>query len=107
MKTAELKTLQRLGTSLLIGSVLVGCNLAAEAADKKSTRPETLLPEVSSSSGLLSPGNLRTSGNQIVNSTGRPQRLACAGYNEHSKDLAGDLSGKQLDISSQLRCGSP
>ena len=31
--------------------------------------------------GLLSPGPLFTRGNQIVDSAGRPQRLACVGWN--------------------------
>jgi endoglucanase len=43
--------------------------------------------------GLLSPGFLSTSGNQIVDASGNPQRLACAGYNEPSSDIPGDLAG--------------
>lgn len=42
---------------------------------------------------LLSPGFLSTSGNQIVDSGGRPQRIACAGYNEPSPEIAADLAG--------------
>jgi aryl-phospho-beta-D-glucosidase BglC (GH1 family) len=42
---------------------------------------------------LLSQGFLSTSGNQIIDSSGQPQRLACAGYNEPSKDIPRDLAG--------------
>jgi endoglucanase len=43
--------------------------------------------------GLLSPGFLSTSGNQIVDAPGRPQRLACVGYNEPGSHIPGDLAG--------------
>jgi Cellulase (glycosyl hydrolase family 5) len=43
--------------------------------------------------GLLSPGFLSTSGSQIVDSSGRPQRLACVGYNEPGSHIPGDPAG--------------
>jgi aryl-phospho-beta-D-glucosidase BglC (GH1 family) len=42
---------------------------------------------------LLSSGFLSISSNQIVDSSGKPQRLACAGYNEPSKNIPDDLAG--------------
>lgn len=42
---------------------------------------------------LLSPGFLSTRGNQIIDDAGRPQRLACVGYNEPSHDIARDAAG--------------
>ena len=44
--------------------------------------------------GLLLPkGWLSTRGAQIVDEQGNPVRLACAGYNEPSPDIPGDLAG--------------
>jgi len=93
MKTAQIKTIRRIRTFLLLGSALVGCMETASAATREtspSSQPSTVQ---SSTGGLLSPGFLSTSGNQIVDSTGHPQRLACVGYNEPSKDIVGDVAG--------------
>lgn len=94
MKTAQIKTIRRIRIFLLLGSALVGCMATAFAATRK-TSPSSHRANVQSSTGggLLSPGFLSTSANQIVDSTGRPQRLACAGYNEPSKDIVGDVTG--------------
>ena len=79
---------------LLLGSASVGCMATAFAATPK-TAPSSHPANVQSSTGggLLSPGFLSTTANQIVDSTGRPQRLACVGYNEPSKDIVGDVTG--------------
>jgi hypothetical protein len=93
MKTEQVKMIQHVRMSLLLGSALVGCVATATAATQQTASPAHPSPVVSSTGGLLSPGFLSTSGNQIVDSTGRPQRLACVGYNEPSKDIVGDVAG--------------
>jgi endoglucanase len=80
-------------TLLLLGSALLACLTTARAATPKAKRATQPTDVRSSTGGLLSPGFLSTSGNQIVDASGRPQRLACVGYNEPSKDIAGDLAG--------------
>lgn len=92
MKTAQINTIWNIQKFLLLGSMLVGC-LATAAAAQKSAPAPLANPVVTSTGGLLSPGFLSTSGNQIVDSTGRSQRLACVGYNEPSKDIVGDVAG--------------
>lgn len=92
--TAVRKTRTRF---LLIG-LLVACAAASGSTRRQPQPAATFSMQVSSadtslSDGLLSPGFLSTSGNQIVDASGHPQRLACAGYNEPSKDTAGDLAG--------------
>jgi endoglucanase len=88
-----MKTIRRIRTFLLLGGAVVGCMSVAGAATTKTVLPQTSSPVVSSAGGLLSPGFLSTSGAQIVDSTGRPQRLTCVGYNEPSKDIVGDVAG--------------
>ena len=93
MKTTQMRTVRRVGTFLFLGSVLVGCVATAGAATQKAASTSEPAPIVTSTGGLLSPGFLSTSGNQIVDSTGRPQRMACVGYNEPGKDIVGDVAG--------------
>ena len=93
MKTTQMRTVRRVGTFLFLGSVVVGCVATAEAATQKTASPSEPAPVLTSTAGLLSPGFLSTSGNQIVDSTGHPQRLACVGYNEPGKDIVGDVAG--------------
>jgi aryl-phospho-beta-D-glucosidase BglC (GH1 family) len=64
-------------------------------APATTATPDASAPQGASApyGGLLSLGFLSTSGNQIVDSKGIPQRLACAGYNEPSHDIPGDLAG--------------
>lgn len=93
MKTEQIEMIQHIRMSLLLGSVLVGCAATVGAAIQKTTPTVLSNPIVSSTGGLLSPGFLSASGNQIVDSTGYPQRLACVGYNEPSKDIVGDVAG--------------
>lgn len=72
-------------TKAAAGATVKSAKTAAPAkAFNVKTAPQT---------GLLSPGFLSTSGNQIVDSAGKPQRLACAGYNEPGPDIAADLAG--------------
>ena len=86
-------TIWRIRMFLLLGSALVGCMATAFAATRKTSPSSHPATVQSPTGGLLSPGFLSTSGNQIVDSTGRPQRLACVGYNEPSKDIVGDVTG--------------
>lgn len=78
---------------MLLGGALLGCLTTAGAATNKISpgAQPSLVP--SSTGGLLSPGFLSTFGNQIVDSNRMPQRLACVGYNEPSKDIVGDVAG--------------
>jgi endoglucanase len=78
-------------------SALVACT-AAEGMTGKSAMPAAnpgleSRGELAPGNGLLAPGFLSTSGNQIVDSSDKPQRLACAGYFEPSKDIPRDLAG--------------
>jgi endoglucanase len=93
MTIEKMNTFRRISTSLFLGSAMVGCMVTADAATSKVKQAADPTALHSSKSGLLSPGFLSTSGNQIVDSSGTPQRLACVGYNEPSKDIAGDLAG--------------
>jgi endoglucanase len=83
-------------TIFVILSVLVA-SAAAGATGKGAKTAAAPAPvssgETAPAARLLSPGFLSTSGNQIVDSSGTPQRLACAGYNEPSGDIPGDLAG--------------
>ena len=88
-----MKTIRQIRTFLLLGSMVVGCATAASAATQNTAPTQNSSPVVNSTGDLLSPGFLSTSGNQIVDSAGRPQRLACVGYNEPSKDIVGDVAG--------------
>jgi endoglucanase len=77
---------------------VAGCFLTAVAQAGQDRKPGQASNAISSAypdpeNHLLSPGFLSTSGNQIVDSAGHPQRLACAGYNEPSPDIAADLAG--------------
>jgi endoglucanase/chitinase len=93
MKTEKKQTTQRIRRFVLVGSALVVCVAFSSAAAQKSASTPELNSVVSSTGGLLSPGFLSTSRNQIVDSNGHPQRLACVGYNEPSKDIVGDVAG--------------
>jgi endoglucanase/chitinase len=88
-----MRTIPPIPTSILLIGALTGCMATATAETRKASPATESTRAQSSTGGLLSPGFLSTSGNQIVDSTGRPQRLACVGYNEPSKDIAGDLAG--------------
>ena len=76
--------------------VLVGC-VAGSAATRQTAQTSTPVQvpdwQIAPGDGLLARGYLSTSGNQIVDSSGRPQRLACAGYNEPGPDISADLAG--------------
>src|SRR6185437_14582027 len=93
MKIELAKTKQHVWMSLLLGSALVGCVAAAAVAIQNVPPAPQPKPVAISTASLLPPGFLSTSGNQIVDSTGHPQRLACVGYNEPSKDIVGDVAG--------------
>ncbi|HEX4486020.1 MAG TPA: cellulase family glycosylhydrolase [Terriglobales bacterium] len=93
MKLEQVKMMQHVWMSALLGSALVGCVAVAAAATQNTAPVPRPKPVAKSTGGLLSSGFLSTSGNQIVDSTGHPQRLACAGYNEPSKDIVGDVAG--------------
>lgn len=79
--------------SLLIPMALsmLALTTAACGAQSQGNTPPSIGPLPAGS--LLSKGYLSTSGNQIVDDSGQPQRLACAGYNEPSHDIPGDLAG--------------
>lgn len=68
---------------------------SAAGAQSAQTSASVQVPEwqVAPGGGLLSRGYLGTSGNQIVDSSGTPQRFACAGYNEPGPDIAADMAG--------------
>ena len=88
---------RKVGAILLFLGVMVA-STAVPGATRRSGNTTATPAQASSGdlapgNGLLSPGFLSTSGNQIVNSSGKPQRLACAGYNEPSPDIPGDLAG--------------
>ena len=93
MKIEQIKTNRRIRMLLMSGISMAGCIAGAAAATQKSASAPEPNRVVSSTRGLLTPGFLSTSGNQIVDSTGRPQRLACVGYNEPGKDIVGDVAG--------------
>ena len=82
---------------LLVGSLVAYSPRlrATSVAPATTATPDASAPQGASApyGGLLSLGFLSTSGNQIVDSKGIPQRLACAGYNEPSHDIPGDLAG--------------
>ena len=89
---------RKIGTYFFFLSAVAAYPMASGATPAIATK--TALPPPLASrgksvrgNGLLSPGFLSTSGNQIVDSSGNPQRLACAGYNEPSSDIPGDLAG--------------
>jgi hypothetical protein len=88
---------RKVGAILLFLGVMVA-STAVPGATRRSGNTTATPAQASSGdlapgNDLLSPGFLSTSGNQIVNSSGKPQRLACAGYNEPSPDIPGDLAG--------------
>lgn len=87
-----------IGVFLTLFSAITVCPMALGARHGVARKTATsavpsLSRDLSQGNVLLSPGFLSTSGNQIVDSTGKPQRLACAGYNEPSHDIPGDLAG--------------
>src|SRR6185437_8760039 len=92
MKIELANTRQHVWMFLLLGGAVVGCVAAAAVAIQNVPSAPQPKSVAGSTEGLLSPGFLSTSGNQIVDSTGHPQRLACVGFNEPSKDIAGAVN---------------
>lgn len=74
---------------------LAGMTRLHPIAELEAVRPlASALKEVSGrQDGLLSAGFLSTAADQIVDSAGHPQRLACVGYNEPGPDIAKDIAG--------------